>query len=303
MLAATLAVVTALSDPLAVIALLPAIVILVRDRRWIPDLIAPAVLIGALGIQQWVHLHETTFRFSQTVRQAIPEILGLRVVLNVLVGDRYLGPVYDALGPASVVGASALLAVVVIGLAYRSKRASILSAAVFLVGAAAMTGLSLELRGTAGYLARHLFNLFPSRYFVVSIVFLWSALAILVDGRRTKPRDATAMTRPRRHLAGTATAALAVVVVAEVIVGYSSDTVRTYHPTWSSNMSYMEAALPSTAQSARATGRGIPRRPLRNPRHAVPIGPDDVSVYPDGEPGPGIRPVFALVLPCSKLRG
>jgi hypothetical protein len=300
-LASILALATALSDPLAVIAVLPAVVVLIRNRHWFPDLIAPVVLVAALCLQEWVHLHQEMLRLTHTVPGSIPEIFGLRVLLNALVGDRYLGSVYDALGPAAIVAATALLAAVVIGLARRSRGPSILYAVVFFLGAAIMTGTELALRGTGGYLTRDPFDVFPSRYFIVPIIFLWSGIAVLVDGRRIRPNDGASTRIPRTELGRWGAAVLAVVVLGEVIVGYSTRTIRTHHTTWSSNLRYMEAACRRPADP-----RGL-RVEARVGEHAgardapVPIGPADVTVYPDGAPAPGQRPWFALVLPCSRV--
>lgn len=305
LLAGLFALTTALSDPLAVVALLPAAVALIRDRRLFPQLIAPLALLSGLAIQEWVHLHEATFRFSQPALRSIPDILGLRVVLNAFVGDRQLGSVYDALGVAAVFIATALLVVVLFVLALRSSWPARVHAAVFLVGSAAFASVELILRGTGGYLTAHPFGLFPSRYFIVPIILLWSALAFLVDrdadrvGRRTR-RFQTWL--PGSRASGTAAVILAGVVTIEVLSGYSGTTIRSNHTTWTANLRYARAAckLPPAQRGLRV--EALLGDHVGDHDAGVPVGPGDVTVYPDGEPGPGQPSVFALVLPCSLLR-
>jgi hypothetical protein len=288
--------VAALSDPLAVVALLPAAVVLLRDRRWRMEMFAVGALLVGLAAQGWVHLHEATFRLGATEHRSIPEIIGLRVVLNALVGEQGFRSVYVRWGSLAVLLAVLLFLGALVVLARRSEPSRRLHAAIFLLGGVVFAALELQLRGTTKYLSRDPFFTFPSRYWVVPIILLWSGLAFLVDGER----GARGVLHARGvRLGAPAAIGLAVLVAVEVVVGYVTPTIRTRHPTWTANLQQAESrcALPPER-------RGV-RLPARFGEHVagrdvgIPVGPTDVSIQPEGVPGVGHRPIFALVLDCS----
>jgi hypothetical protein len=183
-------------------------------------------------------------------------------------------------------------------LARQSEAARRLHAATFLFGGLVFASLELELRGTTGYLSRDPFYIFPSRYWVVPVVLLWSGLAFLVDGENRA--------RGVLHVGGSrvgsaAAMGLAALVAVEIAVGYAAPTNRTRHPTWTTNLRQAESrcTLPPDRRGVRLTARFGEHATGRDV--GIPVGPGDVSIQPEGVPGVGHRPIFALVLECSRV--
>jgi hypothetical protein len=275
----------ALSDPLTALVLPAAIVGIVRSPRRLLACVAPAVMVVALAVQGWVHLTRAAgYRASETVWGELPSIYGLRVVLSALTGDRLLGPVYQELGMAlvAVVGVLATLAVAVV--LWRADRVPRQVVAVALVCSVLYLVVPVGLRGTGGFLERADFSLNGSRYTIVPLLLLWTAVASALD-----------RLRPRTVVGG----AVAVFLGVQVLTDWGGESGRTGGPSWQDSVTAARAACAAPVLPPQPT----PLVAEEDGPAAVPIvpGPGDVTIIVAPVPPPGEDLLFAVVLPCSEL--
>ncbi len=287
--AAAVCVLAALSDPLTALVLPAALVGVLRAPRKRIALIAPAAMLVALAVQGWVHLAwATDYRASTTDLTDLPVIYGLRVVLSALTGDHLLGPVYQSFGLLAVIFAVLVAAAglaVLIRLATPTVRPVV---AVSLVSSIAYLVVAVGLRGTADFLDREDFSLGGSRYTVVPLLLLWTAIIVLLDQLRT-----------RTFAVGITAAFLAV----QLLSDWAAPTVRSNGPSWRSGVrtAAEECKKPAGQHGSQATPLVAEEAPGAA---AIPIvpGPDDVTVLVAPQPVPGQQPLFAVVIDCTDLR-
>ncbi|GAB3579196.1 hypothetical protein GCM10027445_47370 [Amycolatopsis endophytica] len=275
----------ALSDPLTALVLPAAIVGIVRSPRRLVACVAPAVMAVALAVQGWVHLTRAAgYRTSDTVWGELPSIYGLRVVLSAVTGDRLLGPVYErlGLGLVAVVGVLAALAVAVV--LWRADRVARQVVVVALACSVLYLVVSIGLRGTDGFLDRAGFSLNGSRYTIVPLLLVWTAVAAALD-----------RVRPRAVVGG----AVAVFLGAQVLTDWGAAGVRTGGPSWQDSVTAARASCTAPVRPPQPT----PLVAEEDGPAAGPIvpGPDDVTIIVAPVPPPGEELLFAVVLPCSEL--
>lgn len=299
--AAAVVVLAALSDPLTALVLPIAVVGLLRAPNRRLALIAPAAMIVALAVQGWVHLTMTvSFRPSPTVVGDLPKIYALRVVMSAVVGDRALAWLYVPLGLTIV----AVIGVLVLaGLAALLRIAdgparlvavlSLLISVIYLVA-------GFGLRGTEGVLDRASFGLNGSRYTIVPLLLLWTAVIVLLDqlatrseAKRGSPKAGTLA------LIGIVTAAFLAV---QLLNDWGLGTVRSAGPSWSAGLHAAEATC--RKPPAQRDPQPAPLVAERQGKGSAPLvpGPDDVTVAVAPVLPAGATLLFAVVVPCSSLR-
>ncbi|MFE3173909.1 glucosyltransferase [Amycolatopsis sp. NPDC059090] len=299
--AAAVVVLAALSDPLTALVLPIAIVGVLRTSRRRLALLAPAAMCAALAVQAWVHFTQSVpFRASPTNVWDLPKIYGLRVVLSAVVGDRELTSVYVPLGLPIVVAVCVLVLAGLAVLLRVAARPARVVAVASLLASVAYLFVSVGLRGTGGVLPRESFGLGDSRYTIVPLLLLWTAVIVLLD-------QAAARSDPARNARGAGTSALIGIVTAaflgiQLLSDWTLPTVRSFGPSWSASLRSAEAVCEKPP--AERAPQPVPLVAERHGKTSAPIfpGPDDVTIVVAPEPPPGEPLLFGVVLPCSALR-
>ncbi len=158
-------------------------------RRERPTLlVAAAFLAGALV--QMVVIAGATDDTPQGVHHFtdLPEIYGVRVLGSMLVSERGLGDVWDALGDA-LPALAALVAIGALVLLFRFAAARRGIAAVTVLYSAALYAVSLWGRGTVGMRVGAVYHSTGNRYASLSIWLLLSGLCILAANAGARARD------------------------------------------------------------------------------------------------------------------
>ncbi|MBB5159330.1 hypothetical protein BJ970_006929 [Saccharopolyspora phatthalungensis] len=285
----------ALSDPLTALVLPAAVVGVLRSPRRRLALIAPVGMIVALASQAWVHLTRTVpYRASPTDFAELPRIYAARVALPSATGDRLLGPIHERLGMPVVVLAGALVCAALIALVLNADRKTRLVAFLSLAVSVAFLFVPVGLRGTAGFFDGNELGLAGSRYTIVPILMLWTAMVMVLDrlADRALPTGAPG-------LIGTTTVA---VLAVQLITDWGGPTVRANGPSWQAEVRAAQVncqgppgshGFQETAVVAEAHGKT-----------SAPIvpAPDDITISLSPLPPAGASPLFAVVVPCAKLR-
>jgi hypothetical protein len=274
----------ALSDPLAALALPLVAYRVLQTMRTRPlvrsELAAPVVFVVGLVLQAVYGVSEKApHAFVERNWRDLPGTYGLRVVGSLVVGDRFLPDLFARHGRGfayllllvGVAGAAGAVAV-----AYRRRAGLILLgySAVFLA-------VPLLIRGTAIYLDQTRPTLNGSRYMLVPVLTLATAVLIgLFSGRLRSPVPAVLTT---------------IVVVVVVVASYRMESSRSDGPAWSSGVRAAE-------QRCADTGGDVPgsRASARNPWATV-VGPGQVAI--PGVPGRDNRSSWNVVVDCSRLGG
>ncbi|MBA8822797.1 hypothetical protein FHX42_000126 [Saccharopolyspora lacisalsi] len=294
-------VLAALSDPLAGI-VLPAAAVGMRfaSRRRVAA-IAPAAMIVALAVQVWVHFTGAVgYRASPTSLWDLPQIYAVRVVLSALTGDRLLEPVYVRIGLAGVAVVGLVVLAGTVAAWWRADRRTRFVTAVSLVISVAYLCAPLFVRGTGGYLDYQRFWLGGSRYTIVPLLLLWTAVIVLLDrfAQRCGPRP-TRFGVNASALVGTLTA---VFLGVQLLHGWAAPSVRSGGPSWSAEV--REARLDCrTPVAARDRQRTVLVGDYED-GHSVAIVPaaDQVTIVTAPEVREGEALLFGVVVPCSRLR-
>lgn len=304
--ASAVVVLAALSDPLAGLVLPAAAVGLMRASRRNLALMAPVALCSALALQIWVHLTRAVgYRASPTTLSDLPAIYGLRVVLSAVTGDRMLGLVYTTLGLPIVAATGVLAAVGLAVLARRADRTARLVAAASLVISVALLFVPLGLRGTSGFLDRHGFTLDGSRYTIVPLLMLWTAVLVFLDRleiRRHAGPAGPAMAVPGMAVPGMIGIVTSAFLGVQVLSDWGGNTVRSPGPLWSADL--RTAAATCQQPPGRRPVQPIPLVGEARGKGSAPVvpGPDDVTIVVAPHPPPGEPLLFAVVIPCTSIR-
>lgn len=300
--ASAVVVLAALSDPLTALVLPVAVVGLMRASRRRLALVAPAAMCAGLAVQAWVHITQTTpYRSSPTILWDLPKIYGLRVALSAIVGDRALASVYVPLGLSILGVVGVFVTAGLVALLSTADRTARVVAIVSLLVSVGYLVVAVGLRGTSDILARAPFSLNGSRYTIVPLLFLWTAVIVLLDRLATRSGFYQSSLKVRTPaMIGILTASF---LGMQLLSDWSLPTVRSQGPSWRESL-----------RSAEVTCSTPPRQRPRQPSPlvaerqgkgvAAPIipGPDDVTIVIAPEPPPGDPLLFGVVIPCSRLR-
>ncbi len=299
--ASAVVVLAALSDPLTALVLPAAALGLMRASRRNLALMAPVALCSALALQIWVHLTRAVgFRSSPTTLGDLPAIYGLRVVLSAVTGDRMLGLVYMTLG-LPLVAATGLVAVIgLAALMRQADRTAQLVAAVCLVISVALFFVTLGLRGTSGILDRDGFTLNGSRYTIMPLLMLWTAVLVLLD--RLEIRRRVGLAGPAMAVPGVIGIVTPAFLGMQVLSDWGGNTVRSAGPSWSADL--RTAAATCQQPPGRRAVQPIPLVGEAQGKGSGPVvpGPDDVTIVVAPQPPPGKPLLFAVVIPCASVR-
>lgn len=294
--AALLALLASLSDPLAGITLFAGMLgwyLTQREtlRNWreretmrqgaVTAAGSIALIAGEIA-QYAVHSAQPT---SAVNHGALIQIYAVRVLLSSLVGDRLMQVLYFHLG--LVIGIIAALCMIAILLMlYRSVRLSQagLRAGLALILSILFLVVELETRGDMGILTRHPALLNGSRYMIVPLWLVYSAVLLLVDQRVGQSEHRSARTPAILVL-------IAVWLGAEALTEASVVTIRSAAPSWSQSVTQAEASCT----------RPGPYRYRQQPliSGGLRVAPDEV-VIPVAPLAPG-PPPNAVIVSCPRL--
>jgi hypothetical protein len=181
---AAVVVATALSDPLSAL-FLPLALVAPAARRSARALVVSGLFFVALVVQLAIIAGGARPERNWGFRLgALPEIFALRVAGGLLVGDRFLGDLWNGLGRAFAYGALLLVAVVVVLLLRRSDRRTAAFALIALGYAGLFFCVQLVGRGTGGMDPDlHGFRLNAARYILVPFLLLASVIVVLAERR------------------------------------------------------------------------------------------------------------------------
>lgn len=299
--ASAVVVLAALSDPLTALVLPAAALGLMRASRRNLALMAPVALCSALALQIWVHLTRAVgYRASPTTLSDLPAIYGLRVVLSAVTGDRMLGLVYMTLGLPIVVAAGLLAVIGLAALMRQAGRSAQLVAAVCLVISVALLFVTLGLRGTNGILDRDGFTLNGSRYTIMPLLMLWTAVLVLLD--RLEIRRRASLASPAMAVPGVIGIMTSAFLGMQVLNDWGGNTVRSAGPSWSADL--RAAAATCQQPPGRRAVQPMPLVGEAQGKGSGPVvpGPDDVTIVVAPQPPPGEPLLFAVVTSCASVR-
>jgi len=290
-------VVAVLSDPLAGLALVPAIFDYVLNRT---QLRARLTVVGCLLLAAIVQLiangGRTVPRDGPTTAHSFVQFFSLRVVESFFVGDRplhFLVPFGGGYKTAYAISLVALVAFV--ALLTRLPRRVAATAAFYAVFAVVFLFASLGLRGNHFLVSVPLFDLNASRYTVVPVLLLWWAAILVADGfdqRLLAPSRSAARRTPRPSPLVVGVVGLA---SATVIASWAVENVRQNQPEWTQALRAAlpacrlpPAARPPQQQDIVAFRESFP--PITSADVTLPIAPDTHSSVN-----------WVVVVPCSRL--
>jgi hypothetical protein len=208
-----------------------------------------------------------------------------------------LGLVYMTLG-LPIVAATGLLAVIgLAALMRQADRTTQLVAVLCLVISIALLFVTLGLRGTSGILDHDGFTLNGSRYTIMPLLMLWTAVLVLLDRLEIRRHAGPAMAVP---------SVIRIVTPAflgiQVLSDWGGNTVRSAGPSWSADL--RTAAAICQQLPGRRTVQPIPLVGEAQGKGSGPVvpGPDDVTIMVAPQPPPGKPLLFAVVIPCASVR-
>ena len=269
-------------------------------RQWAVAAAGSIALVAGEIAQYLVHSAQPT---SAVDHGALVQIYAVRVLLSSLVGDRIVQVLYSDLG--LVVGILAALCMITILLMlYRSVRLSPtgLRAGLAIILSVVSLVVELETRGDMGILTRHPALLNGSRYTIVPLWLVYSAVLLLVDQRfavdqRLGVDQRFAVDRrfghsePRSARTPTILIFIAVWLVAEALTEASVVTIRSAAPSWSQSVNQAKASCTRPA-SLRYRQQPLISDGLR-------VAPDEV-VIPVAPLAPA-PPPYAVIVSCPRL--
>ena len=220
-------VVTALSDPLAIL-FAPLALWVALSRRVRNELVVPAALVVGVAVQLAATFlgGESPERLTRFDAADVPLLFALRVTGSLVVGDRFLDDAWFSLGRAFAYGTLVAVAAILVAGALKSDRATrffVLTAGGYAV---LLFGVFLAGRGSAGMrpgMDEATWHLAGARFTYAPILLLSAALLALLDRRASR-----AGPRPRRLVVG-ATAAVVAVLVAS---NFDLTSERSLGPAW-----------------------------------------------------------------------
>jgi hypothetical protein len=180
---AAVVVATALSDPLSAL-FLPLAIVAPVARRSVRALVVSGLFLAALVVQLAIIAGGARPERNWGFRLgALPEIFALRVAGGLLVGDRFLGDLWDGFGRAFAYGALLLVAAVVALLLRRGDRRTIVFALIALGYAGLFFCVQLVGRGTGGMDPDlHGFRLNAARYILLPFLLVTTVIVTLAAG-------------------------------------------------------------------------------------------------------------------------
>lgn len=244
-------------------------------------LLAPVAFAVALAVQLRLGVAgRPPEHFLPAHPADLPGVYGLRVAGSLLVGDRFLLPLFRIFGLAFAFGclAVATLAVVLALLYTRGVARRVVGLAS--AYSALWLAVPLLVRGTTIYLDRAHPTLLGSRYMINPVLLLAVALLAWADQRAARPDGAQ-----RLRVATTCW------FVAVLAASFAIPSVRQNGPSWQRTY--------SSAQQRCATGGGDTGASSNN-LWATVAGPGQV-VLPVA-PASGPRPAWSVVVDCKRLR-
>jgi hypothetical protein len=268
-----------MSDPLVGI-LAPVALLAIVRRRTARSLIIPAVFAAGLIVQLAVGTGQQPLNDPSTNVDVLPSIYALRVAGSVLVGDVFLDNFWRRLGYPFAYGA--LLAIVAFcGYGFvRGGRATRLLIGGSLLFSFVLLAAPLVVRGTEGFLNRDAFNLNGSRYFLVPILFVTTAILKVVDAQVRHDRTVAAGDRRSWR---TVQYVVTIAGAGLMLTNFTAFNVRGGGPFWATSLA-----------QARKECQGAPSRGGRRVRPPASVR---VPVAPPVDPPP-----FAVTLKCERLR-
>jgi len=273
-----------LSDPLTGL-LLPLAVWHARSARGPWARAVPVAFALTLAVQAVLGVLEDPVRpYADSHLMDVPRIYGLRVVGSVLVGDQFLDDFWQPLGAVFSAPATVLVGVACgFGLA-RLRGGVRWFVATSLALSVANLAVPLMLRGTENFLLREGFSLNGSRYTVLPILLLITAMIAIVD--RLGPRL-------RRKRWRTLQLGVTALVAFLVLTSYSVFAVRSAGPKWSAELAEAKTRCRET--------RGVAPRERRPLRGALPgerrsVGEARIPISPKIPQQP-----FAVVVDCRRI--
>jgi hypothetical protein len=215
---------SALCDPLSAL-FLPLAIVAPLVQRTVRTLIVSGVFFAGIAVQlatMWGGARpERNWGFRLG---AVPEIFSLRVAGGLLVGDRFLGDAWAALGRGFAYGALVLVAAIIAGLVFRRDRRTVAFVLISLGYAGLFFAVQMAGRGT-GNLDPDVrgFQLNGARYISVPFLLMTAVILALVD-RAPEHADGTAWRWRRR--------AGLVWIVTLLALNYSVTSDRSRGPRW-----------------------------------------------------------------------
>lgn len=284
--AAAFAVLVGLSDPLSALMLVAAAAGWWISGRNLRAVMAPAALVAALVVQFLVAAatHTSTASVGD-----IPQIYALRVVLSAFTGDHLLASIYPSAGMVPAIVACAAMISVVVVLVRRSASPAILVAVAAVILSGGFLATALSTRGTVGFLVRHPFTVNGSRYTVVPLWLLFTALIVLADHWHPPPGRTA-----RRTLVGVPVALIVVGswLASEALSDWSEPTIRAAAPSWRHQVRDARNECLRPVGKRDRTLPGVYEGPLK---------PDDIVIPIDPLPGYGHPPLFGVIVSCHRV--
>jgi len=201
-------------------------------------------------------------------------------------------PIVAATGLLAVIGLAALMR--------QADRTAQLVAAVCLVISVALLFVTLGLRGTSGILDRDGFTLNGSRYTIMPLLMLWTAVLVLLD--RLEICRHAGPAGPAMAVPGVIGIVTLAFLGMQVLSDWGGNTVRSAGPLWSADL--RTAAATCQQPPGRRAVQQIPLVGEAQGKGAGPVvpGPDDVTIVVAPQPPPGKPLLFAVVIPCASVR-
>ncbi len=275
------ALVAALSDPLAALLLPLALVHAVSRKTWRGRLVLLVFLIGLAGQLLFGVLPEPPGAFFEVRLSSVPEIYGLRVAGSFLIGDRYLDDFWQKFGPAFPFTSLTLVALIAAyGIAKGNARCRFYIV-VSLAYSLLFFGVAMKVRGTEGFLDKP-FSLSGSRYTVVPILFLVVVALLTMDS--PEPRLSEARWRDIQGV-------FVLFTVTLVLMNFSNESVRSPAPSWSTSVAVARDECEESARGAAQHHSADPLRPVVITGQGPPVAA--VRIAPPG---------WFVALPCDRVQ-
>jgi hypothetical protein len=283
-LGAVITALAVLSDPLTGI-LTPLALWQLWTDRTARGRVVPVVFAVTMAIQLVLGVvSDPVAPYAQSFWADLPGIYALRVAASFLVGDQFLDDLWRPWGAPFAFAALAVVAAVCAYGFAKARRAGRVFLAVCLALSVLYIVIPLMLRGTENFLDRAEFNLNGSRYTLLPILFLTTAVLYILDRRdpRVSPETWRSVQIGFTAFAG-----------ALILVNFSIGTTRTAGPRWDDAL----AAARQQCREGRYYKPGDPYQVGAYSTKQLPYGDVRIPVAPN------IQPVsFGVAISCERLR-